>query len=927
VALDVYAGDFRILSTDSGNKDVTWTGGFQPDFIVFWWTELDSGTDTDGRGDTQCGWGFAVDSSTGVCAVNYDADNVGTTAGEHATDDSGVCIVTASSGAYTGSASLASTGWPATGFRLNITDSFPNNMYVHFLALGGTDISNVTCGTFATDYTQTPPYNIDTSVGFDPDITLFLPTYDDTIGAQTDEARIGMGVGRETSTEVGVSWAAEDGVGTTNTVGYGYNGEIACVWTGDVALRFNYLGHVVDNNFRISVLEQSGSENKQVLYAAIKMNTGAGTYLDVFNTRTDTNNIVRTGYGGQPSAVLCFSACQPNDTIDTLHDTARMSMGAATSASQQRAQGIFSEDNVATSVVVRSAQYDGLYIRPKYTSGVEQTTTVDYTGVKSAGSPAWTTPSYVASTDSLDAQWLDSDGWPSSALQIDVDDAPGDHNNVSINTVKFSVTWSLSATASRAKSLTLNWRKSDATLIHAYTTPTKTSTTEETHGDATFVTPTGTTALTDTEWDASYIEIIADEGGGKGDAVDVYVDYVKIEVKYDDNTGGPDHDGVMKLVSFDSGGATFAMNTSETDNAANQVAVLAFIPGKIDAEVTEPASVRIAQTGEVTDSASARIKLLSEATESASARIALPSEATSPASARLALQSENTEPGSVRLKVLDEITDTSTARIKLRAEETNVGTARIALPGQVNYPGSARVKVPSEVAEDASARISTSQPGEVTEDVSVRVKVLSEATDSASARLALPSEVTEPASVRTALQSEATEPASIRIDVSARIALPAEVTDDASARVAQTGEATDDVSARIALQSEVTDDVSARVALPSEATDDATARVAVPTEVTEAASIRTALQSQSTSAASVRIEIPATLEQEGYRWRDDDGSESAATWLQSQDVNLSRGKNVNTRLRVIVNANENPDSQQFQLEVRKQGVGAWQKIE
>lgn len=72
---------------------------------------------------------------------------------------------------------------------------------------------------------------------------------------------------------------------------------------------------------------------------------------------------------------------------------------------------------------------------------------------------------------------------------------------------------------------------------------------------------------------------------------------------------------------------------------------------------------------------------------------------------------------------------------------------------------------------------------------------------------------------------------------------------------------------------------------------------------------------------------PAALEQEGYRWRADDGNESGATWLAAQDTNITRGANVNTRLRTLVNATGDPSSEQYQLEWRKVGGPTdWRKV-
>jgi hypothetical protein len=69
-----------------------------------------------------------------------------------------------------------------------------------------------------------------------------------------------------------------------------------------------------------------------------------------------------------------------------------------------------------------------------------------------------------------------------------------------------------------------------------------------------------------------------------------------------------------------------------------------------------------------------------------------------------------------------------------------------------------------------------------------------------------------------------------------------------------------------------------------------------------------------------------TLEQEGFRFRNDDGNEAAATWLDSQDTNITRAKNTNTRLRMLLNATGDPPANAYRIECRKQGVGDFKKI-
>ena len=71
----------------------------------------------------------------------------------------------------------------------------------------------------------------------------------------------------------------------------------------------------------------------------------------------------------------------------------------------------------------------------------------------------------------------------------------------------------------------------------------------------------------------------------------------------------------------------------------------------------------------------------------------------------------------------------------------------------------------------------------------------------------------------------------------------------------------------------------------------------------------------------------ATLEQEGFRWRDDNGSETGASWLAAQDAQISRVISTNTRLRMLVNATSDPASSQYQLEYKLSTDAAYRKVE
>jgi hypothetical protein len=81
-----------------------------------------------------------------------------------------------------------------------------------------------------------------------------------------------------------------------------------------------------------------------------------------------------------------------------------------------------------------------------------------------------------------------------------------------------------------------------------------------------------------------------------------------------------------------------------------------------------------------------------------------------------------------------------------------------------------------------------------------------------------------------------------------------------------------------------------------------------------------------TIAAAIKETSSTTLTQEGFRFRNDDGSESAATWLAAQDTNITQPVNTNTRLRVLLDASGDPAAGTYQLEWQKVSEGVWRKV-
>jgi hypothetical protein len=71
----------------------------------------------------------------------------------------------------------------------------------------------------------------------------------------------------------------------------------------------------------------------------------------------------------------------------------------------------------------------------------------------------------------------------------------------------------------------------------------------------------------------------------------------------------------------------------------------------------------------------------------------------------------------------------------------------------------------------------------------------------------------------------------------------------------------------------------------------------------------------------------ATLEQEGFRWYNDDEDENSSTPAADQDADITAPAEAVRRLRMIVNATGDPDTQQYKLQFRKVGDSTWQTVQ
>ena len=71
--------------------------------------------------------------------------------------------------------------------------------------------------------------------------------------------------------------------------------------------------------------------------------------------------------------------------------------------------------------------------------------------------------------------------------------------------------------------------------------------------------------------------------------------------------------------------------------------------------------------------------------------------------------------------------------------------------------------------------------------------------------------------------------------------------------------------------------------------------------------------------------MAATLDQYAFRFRNDDGSETTATWKATQNTNISEVVEA-LRLRIGLQATGDPAAAAYQLEWQRVAEGIWRKV-
>jgi hypothetical protein len=360
MALSAKVGAFN---TGTGTTSIVVTGvGFQPKALLLWWTGRTGTVDAQGRASHFAGYGAATATTERWAITTNDIDAAAAQDASTAKTATGCMLSVSAAGAIDGKADLAS--FDSDGFTLSVSDGFPRDQRVHYLALGGTDLTNAKAGEFAGTAAAVPHTESSTDPGFQPDFVLFANRHDSgTLGevALATGGVVGFGLAQSSTAEGVISLAADEASTSMDTQGYGFTGECnsgpSTNAGGSIPARAEFIS-MDATGFTVNRLE--GTALWARFYLALK----GGSYRVGNNVTSVTGaaTIVESGFGFAPKAVLVFSACRATSTQDVATAPWHTSMGAATGPSERGAQGSISRSAIADAVVGTAIEHDAVYV-------------------------------------------------------------------------------------------------------------------------------------------------------------------------------------------------------------------------------------------------------------------------------------------------------------------------------------------------------------------------------------------------------------------------------------------------------------------------------------------------------------------------------------------------------------------------------------
>ncbi len=336
MALDVKKGSFA-KSTGGAPASQAVTGiGFQPKALILWATNQTTEVIAFG---IRFGIGFS-DGTRYRAVAAASADNSDFTSCDHRQATKALTLLDFT---QTTVAECDVTSFDSDGFTLNWTTNNASAYIIHYLAIGGADLTNVRADNFSLA-TSTGNQAI-TGAGFQPDFVMFLSARDSgAIPNTAVHTYLSLGLAKSSSERAALAFASQDNAGTSET--NRYQRTTLCLATladsGTVDSEADFVSMDSDG-FTINNSDAPTLAHK-VMYLALK---GGSYKVGAETQKTSTGTKATTGAGFQPTGLFLASFNDVAQTTPQPHH--RFSVGAASAAGVEGASWIGDTDAAATS--------------------------------------------------------------------------------------------------------------------------------------------------------------------------------------------------------------------------------------------------------------------------------------------------------------------------------------------------------------------------------------------------------------------------------------------------------------------------------------------------------------------------------------------------------------------------------------------------
>jgi hypothetical protein len=352
-------GSFNTGTAAAGNTVVVSGLGFQPKVIFFWFSGELGTVDVAQRDTHHRGFGVGISTTDRRAAGTLAQDTPTSMVTNQVQTDAALIAANSTSDTNVGRMDLQSMD--SDGFTLIVDTAFNGSYRIHYLALGGTDITDVVGGE-VTAPAGTGTQDI-TSLSFQPDFLLvFGVRSTNNTGTISADSVFFIGAATSASEQAVLSGSSNDGAATSQTMSYARAGELIAIAEATAVSMDTRaeLSTMLSNGFRLNWTEKALATLWKFNFVAIK---GGRFKIGDLLTQTDTvTSIAETSFGFIPSAAMFFSHMKAQNASDTVSDHDSWSVGAFSSTSDRRAAAIMDQDNAGTAVVSAALEHDEVYI-------------------------------------------------------------------------------------------------------------------------------------------------------------------------------------------------------------------------------------------------------------------------------------------------------------------------------------------------------------------------------------------------------------------------------------------------------------------------------------------------------------------------------------------------------------------------------------